>query len=245
MKNVSVSRQGRVLLDHVSADLPQGQVTALIGPNGAGKTTLLKAILGLIRYQGTIDCPGQRRRPKLAYVPQQAQRDSGNPLRVVDLLATRLQRWPVWAGLTQKSQDGAAEVLQRVSASNLIDRPVGKLSGGEWQRVMLALALLAKPDILLLDEPVSGVDPVGGQLFCDLLEDLCQKRGISILWVSHDLSVVSEHATHVICLNRQICCTGVPSSVLDTENLSKIYGPHHAFYHHHGGSHAGHYHHHK
>lgn len=228
IRNLSVRAGGREILSGIDADIRCGEVTALIGPNGAGKTTLLHAILGLVAHTGEIRfCRAEEHgkgAPRIGYVPQRIDLDRNAPMTVLDFFALSSQRYPVFLGHSRKSRTDAEAALAKGGAGHLIHRPLGKLSGGELQRVMLALALRGSPDILLLDEPVSGVDVSGEELFCDFLDQIHRESRFSLLLVSHDLSVVTRHADRVICLNRSIVCQGATTQVLTPENLSAIYG---------------------
>jgi zinc transport system ATP-binding protein len=228
IRNLSVRAGGREILSGIDADIRCGEVTALIGPNGAGKTTLLHAILGLVAHTGEIRfCRAEEHgkgAPRIGYVPQRIDLDRNAPMTVLDFFALSSQRYPVFLGHSRKSRTDAETALSKGGAGHLIHRPLGKLSGGELQRVLLALALRGSPDILLLDEPVSGVDVSGEELFCDFLEQIHRESRFSLLLVSHDLSVVTRHADRVICLNRSIVCQGATTQVLTPENLSAMYG---------------------
>ncbi|NJD62462.1 MAG: metal ABC transporter ATP-binding protein [Deltaproteobacteria bacterium] len=228
IRDLSVRAGGTEILSGIHADIRCGEVTALIGPNGAGKTTLLLAILGLVPYTGRIRfCRAEEHgkgTPRIGYVPQRLDLDRNAPLTVLDFFALSTQRLPVFLGRSGKTRSEAEAALRRGKADHLIDRPLGKLSGGELQRVLLALALRGNPDILLLDEPVSGVDVSGEELFCDFLDQIHRESGFSLLLVSHDLSVVARHADRVICLNRSIVCQGATTEVLTPETLNAMYG---------------------
>ncbi len=228
IRNLTVRKGGAEILSGIDADIRGGEVTALIGPNGAGKTTLLQAILGQVPYQGEIRffrAPGcGNAPPRIGYVPQHFPFDRGTPLTVLDFFALSAQRRPVFFGISPRARRSAAESLDRAGAVHLLDRPMGKLSGGELQRVLFALALRDSPDILLLDEPVSGVDPAGGERFCEFLDQVHRDLRCGILLVTHDLSVVTRHADEVICLNRRLICKGATTEVLTAENLSAMYG---------------------
>ena len=238
IRNLSVALGGIPILTGVSADISCGEVTAIIGPNGAGKTTLLSAILGLVPYQGEIRfCPCLEHgggKPRVNYVPQQLDFDRGAPVTVLEFLCLSTQRRPLWFGPRKRARTEALHNLERVNAAHLAARPLGRLSGGEFQRVMLALALAPKPDILLLDEPVSGVDAGGEELFCELLDKLRQEAGFTLVLISHDLQIVTRHADHVICLNKTVQCEGRAVDILTPENLAAVFGLHTGLY-----SHAG------
>ena len=244
LQNVSVTLGGATILANVSFEPAVGKLTAIIGPNGAGKSTLLRAILGLVPYTGTIERgrAADGRLLRVGYVPQRLEFDRGMPLSVLDFLCCGLQRRPLWLGHRRKARRIAAEVLARVGGSGWEGHPVGKLSGGEMQRVLLAMALADQPDILLLDEPVAGVDIAGEQLFCDLLGSLQHEGCYTMLLVSHDLSIVTEHAEYVVCLNQRIHCQGATVETLTAENLRALYHSDVALYGH-AGAHEGHAHH--
>jgi len=246
IQNVSVTLGETQVLTNVSFEPAVGQLNAIIGPNGAGKTTLLRAILGLVPYTGTIRV-GQAStgRPlRIAYVPQRLDFDRGMPMSVYDLLCGGLQRRPVWLGYSRKARRMAEQCLARVGGGGWGDRRLGTLSGGELQRVLLALALTTEPDILLLDEPFSGVDIAGEELFCDLLGSLQKEGRYTMLLVSHDLSIVTQHTQYVLCLNQTVQCQGATVETLTADNLKALYRQDAALYGH-TGEHEGHAHDHK
>jgi zinc transport system ATP-binding protein len=241
LQNVSVTLGGVQILSNVSFEPAVGQLNAIIGPNGAGKTTLLRAILGVVAYTGTIvighNIKGGRLR--LGYVPQRLDFDHGMPMTVMDLLCAGLQRCPLWFGKRRRAIASAEEQLARVGGIGWSERQLGALSGGELQRVLLAMALTAEPDILLLDEPVSGVDVGGEQMFCDLLGSLQKEGRYTMLLVSHDLSIVTRHAQYILCLNQSVQCQGATVETLTAENLRALYQNDAALYGH-TGEHEGH-----
>ena len=231
IRNLSVKRGGVQILTDVSFTVYTDEITAVIGPNGAGKTTLLLAILGLISHEGTIRLfPERKGSPCIGYVPQRLDFDRGTPITVYDFLSLSIQRRPLWFKSGKKKI--VREGLEKVEAMHLGKRMLGTLSGGEFQRILLALALQVGPDILLLDEPASGVDLAGEQLFCDLLSNLQREGDFTLILVSHDLSVVSSHAEKVLCLNRTVSCSGKTAEVLTSDNLDRLYGGHHSVYQH-------------
>ncbi len=225
-EHVSVSLGGVNILDDISASVPQGGCTAIVGPNGAGKTTLLKALLGEIPYQGTIQAYRSGSTHRIGYVPQRLPFDRGLPLKVYEFLIMGKQRRPFWLGINKKYKKEAIDLLASVHAEGLANRSLGALSGGELQRVLLALALQQKPNLLILDEPTANVDVRGEYLFCELLERLRKELTFTQLMVSHDLPTVTHHATHVILLNRELVDQGPPQNVLTLENLSAVFGIH-------------------
>ncbi len=226
--NVSVRLDGVPILEAVTAAAPRRGCTAVVGPNGAGKTTLLMAILRQVTFEGSIrmEDAGAGGPPRIGYVPQRLQFDRGLPMTVRDFLVMGLQRRPLWLGTWRTNRERARGLLADVRGEALEGRMLGVLSGGELQRVLLALALAQDPDLLVLDEPASGVDVQGGQLFCELLERLRRERGFTQLMVSHDLATVTHHATHVILLNRRVVAAGPPREVLTPQNLAVVFGMH-------------------
>jgi zinc transport system ATP-binding protein len=227
-ENVSVRIEGLTILEDVCALVPRGSATALIGPNGAGKTTLLLALLGQIAYEGRIRLhPAQRGQPvRLGYVPQKLDFDRGMPLTVMELMVMGRQRRPLWLGRAAKAVRASRGALAEVEAGHLAGRPVGALSGGELQRVLLALAILQEPEILILDEPAAGVDIGGENLLCELFDRLRIERGFTQLLVTHDLSLVTAHATDVICLNRRVTGSGPVRTTLNDDVLAATFGLH-------------------
>src|SRR5262245_8404755 len=221
IRDVHVELGGTPILRGVSAGVARGRITALIGLNGSGKTTLLKAILKEIPYSGRIDfhCGHDHKRPMpehIGYVPQRLLIDARLPLTVRDLLGLALQRRPIFLGIGPTTTERMIRILSQVvrAPEVLLDRPVEKLSGGELQRVLLALALDPKPELLLLDEPAAGIDFKDQDGFYDLLSRLNSETGVTILLVSHELSVVIKHAHHVLCLkDGRIQCHGTPLEV--------------------------------
>ena len=219
------------ILENVSATVPRGVCTAIVGPNGAGKTTLTRTILGELRHTGRIEFglrPGtfSETPPRFGYVPQKLNFDRDMPLTVLEYLASSLVRRPVFLGISCKFRETAAAYLGEVECGKLIDRPLGALSGGELQRVLLAQALMQNPEILILDEPAAGIDFKGEQLLCELLEKFRRRQGFTQLMVSHDLSMVAAHAAHVICINRTVFAAGEPDRVLTPEVLHETFGLH-------------------
>ena len=227
IKDLSVTLNGIHILQNISASIMRNEITAIIGPNGAGKTTILLAIMHLIPYTGSIIFSGEnklgREKPHIGYVPQHLDLDRGTPVTVLDFLSLSEQKLPLWLGHRKHVKDKIITNLDRVKASHLSKRPLGKLSGGELQRVLLAMAIKDDPDIVLLDEPVSGIDVAGEELFSELLTDLQREKRFTLALISHDLSVVTKHADHVICLNKTLRCEG-KIEVLTPENLAAIYG---------------------
>jgi zinc transport system ATP-binding protein len=229
-RRLALSRGGRAILGDIDIDIAPGEIVTIIGPNGAGKTTLVRALLGL----EPIDSGEIRRRPGLivGYAPQRFDVDRAIPLTVTRFVSL---------GRRAQAQE-IARVLAEVGAGALPERQLSELSGGELQRVVLARALIRSPDLLVLDEPVRGVDYAGEAELYTLIGRLRTERGFGVLLVSHDLHVVMAQSDRVICINRHVCCSGVPQSVAQHPEYARLFGPQAArafglYHHHHDHSH--------
>lgn len=215
------------VLEAVSLRVEADDFLGIIGPNGGGKTTLLKVILGLLHPQrGQVRVFGgdpQSGRHRIGYVPQRARVDPTVPATVLDVVLTgRLGRssWGPWFG--REHVKAAMSALEQTETANLADRPIGALSGGQQQRVLIARALAAEAELLLMDEPTSGVDPAMNRALIDLLHRLNERIPIAV--VSHDVSFVSKHLKHVACLNRRLTCH--PVDQLSGEAICRMYDGH-------------------
>ena len=228
IENFSVTAGQLDIFHNVNIHIHCGQLTALIGPNGAGKSTLLKAILGEVEHSGSlhyIDAKGEHTgHPVIGYVPQYLDFDVSAPISVQDMFMACLTKRPVWLMPAGSVRERALKGLAKVRAEYLIDRRLGALSGGELQRVLLALALDPLPDLLLLDEPVSGVDHNGLELFYEIVSELREKEDISIILISHDLNLVYKHADQVVLLNHEVIVSGTPEQVFSDERTRNIFG---------------------
>ena len=227
LEHVGVRAGADVLVEDVSFHIHCGQLTALVGPNGAGKTTLLQAILGQRAHAGQIrhvDADGHRfPAPRIGYVPQQLPFDREMPLTVCDLMAASLTRRPVWTGVGRDMRKTIHKALEETQAASLIDRRLGALSGGELQRVLLAMALTPVPDLLVLDEPVSGVDQNGLALFLQTVADLRKTHHLAILMVSHDWDLVRRYADFVVLVNQTVLKTGTPQEVFSSPEFLNVF----------------------
>ncbi len=226
LQGLSVKIGNDPILSGVDLHVHCGELVALIGPNGAGKSTLLKAILGQIEHDGIIafSVPGQRtRKPKIGYVPQSPAFDPGDPVTVADLFACCMSKRPAFCGLSKKMQEKVLECLERVHAQDLIHKRVGVLSGGELQRVLLALALEPLPNILILDEPLSGVDVEGMESLMDMLDELRETYDLSILMTTHDFATLPRYADQVILIDHKVVCQGKPLEVLASSDFTQVF----------------------
>jgi zinc transport system ATP-binding protein len=217
-----------VILEHINLHMHCGELTALIGPNGAGKTTLLRSILGEVPHHGELRFMpfGQRgnRAPHIGYVPQRLELDAQAPVTVQDLFAAAASHWPVWLGVRRQVRAQSLAALAVVGAEPLLEQRLGQLSGGQLQRVLLALALAPVPEILLLDEPVAGVDQAGVALFYQMISKLRRDYDLSILLISHDLLACARVADRVVFLNRTILGDGPPAEVLSSPQVRQTMG---------------------
>lgn len=228
VENFCVTVGNTKILEDINIHIHCGELTAIIGPNGAGKSTLLKAILGDVKHTGQLQFLDEKGKhsghPLIGYVPQNLSFDGSTPTSVLDLFMVCNSKMPAWLISTKKIKNQVLESLTKVNGENLIDKRIGALSGGELQRVLLALALDPIPDLLLLDEPVSGIDQKGLELFYNTVSDLRKKYDLSIILVSHDLDLVEKYADRVILINGTVLCSGTPDEVFNDEKTSKVFG---------------------
>ncbi len=226
-KHLTVSLEGLPVLEDVSLHLHCGELTAIIGPNGAGKTTLLKAILRQVPYTGEItfvDAEGARTgAPRIGYVPQHLSVDPLAPVTVLDFMGAALSRAPAFLSPSPGKRAAVREALARTGAEQLVGRRLGALSGGEAQRVLLALALTPRPDLLLLDEPVSGIDAEGLATFYHTIDALRRDLDISILMISHDFAFVRQYADRAVLLHHRVLAQGEPEHVLGGEAFGALF----------------------
>ncbi len=236
IKNLSVELGGNAILRGLSGQLPSKEITALVGLNGSGKTTLLRAMLKEINYSGEIrfHCGHDHSQPNphhVGYVPQKLRLESNMPLTVRDLLGLAMQRRPIFLGFGAAVKSQMNAMLALVDANpKLLDRPVEKISGGELQRVLLALALEPQPELLLLDEPAAGIDVKGQEQFYELIDRVNRERGTTILLVSHDINMVSKHAHQVMCLKDGVIHCQAPPREITPEVLQQIFGTQHGMF---------------
>lgn len=211
-RGLGIRRAGRWLISDVDLTIQRGEIVTLIGPNGGGKTTTAKALLGLIDIDaGRVD---RLAGLTVGYVPQRFSVDWTLPLTVARLMS-----------LTRKqSETEICAALERVGAEHLIQAEVQRLSGGEFQRVLLARAILAAPDLLVLDEPVQGVDYSGEIELYELIRTIRDTLNCGILLISHDLHIVMAGTDTVVCLNGHICCSGTPQQVAETDAYRNLFG---------------------
>ena len=213
LENAGVQRTSKWLVKGISFEISQGQIVTLIGPNGSGKTTTAKMILNIMNAdEGQIT----RNTDKMAYVPQKINIDWTMPLRVIDFMK-----------ITNNLNDNQViESLTTTGVDKLLYNQIHNLSGGEFQRVLIARAIAKKPDLLVLDEPVQGVDYNGEIALYNLIKKISVNLNCGILLISHDMHFVMSTTDHVVCLNGHICCSGTPSSVVKNPEYIKLFGEH-------------------
>lgn len=223
VKNLRVTLDGDPILADLSFSVEEGETLVILGPNGAGKTVLLKALLGLVDYEGVIEW---RAGVKIGYVPQRVMLEKNTPITVADFFA-----------LKHVGAERAAEMLRQVNLVDpaILEKSIAKISSGQFQRVLIGWALVNDPEVLLFDEPTTGIDLGGQETIYSLLEKTKEARDLTILLVTHELEVVSGHADKALCLNKKTFCYGAPTSILTPERLQEIYGEPSRFFHHHHG----------
>lgn len=221
VKNLSVSFGKTLVLDNLNFEIEEGMVTAIIGPNGSGKSTLLKAILGLIPFSGEIliyGKPNYEQRKLIGYVPQYYEIDKFLPMTVKEFLEFNLTKE------TLRKKEHLFHHLKDLDISHYQDKLLKDLSGGQLQRVLFCRALINDPKILLLDEPVSEIDLAGQREFYEIIHFLNTHHKLTILMVTHEITIVHHFANHVLCLNKKLICNGPISLLFKEEILKELYG---------------------
>ena len=219
VKNLNVELDEEKIIEDLSFEVKKGETVTILGPNGAGKTVLLRTLLGILPYRGEIEW---LKDVKIDYVPQRLPFIKDIPMNVEEFFR-----------LKKASKKETREILNSVGfEENFLNKKLGDLSSGQFQRVLIAWALVRNPDVLLFDEPTTGIDIGGEETIYSLLAKLKEKRNLTILLVTHDLSVVFKFSSFVICLNKCPICQGIPKEVLSPEILRKLYGEEIKFYEH-------------
>jgi zinc transport system ATP-binding protein len=219
VKNLKVRMDSQNIIENLSFQVKRGNVVTILGPNGAGKTVLLKALLGLLLHEGEIEW---ELGIKIGYVPQRLPFIKDIPLSVNDFFK-----------LKKSSEKETKEILDSVGfREDFLKKKIGDLSSGQFQRILIAWALIRNPQVLLFDEPTTGIDISGEETIYNLLARLKRERDLTMLLITHDLSVVYKFSTDVICLNKHLICHGPPREVLTLESLREIYGEEVKFYQH-------------
>jgi len=219
VRNLNVRLDHQSIIENLSFEVKKGEVLTILGPNGAGKSVLLKTLIGLLPYKGEIEWAKEL---KIGYVPQRLPFIKDIPLNIRDFF-----------NLKESPEKETEAILNSVGfQEDFLRKKIGDLSSGQFQRVLIAWGLVGKPQVLLFDEPTTGVDISAEETIYNLLAKLKEERDLTILLVTHDLSVVYKFSTDVICLNRQPICYGPPQEVLTPESLQKLYGGEVKYYQH-------------
>ncbi|MDI6890277.1 MAG: metal ABC transporter ATP-binding protein [Thermodesulfovibrionales bacterium] len=219
VENLWVRLDNQNIIENLSFQVKKGDVVTILGPNGAGKTVLLKALLGFLPYKGEIKWKSGI---KIGYVPQRLPFIKDIPLSVNDFFK-----------LKKSSEKETKEILDSVGfKEDFLKKKIGDLSSGQFQRILIAWALIRNPQVLLFDEPTTGIDISGEETVYNLLARLKQERDLTMLLITHDLSVVYKFSTDVICLNKHLICYGPPQEVLTLESLRELFGEEVKYYQH-------------
>jgi zinc transport system ATP-binding protein len=223
VEGLSVSFGLAHVIRDLSFDVEPGSALAVIGPNASGKTVLFRALIGVIPYRGTIAWGDGTR---IGYVPQKLDLERDLPVTGHDLLRAKGHV----AGIGKEATGEVLDLVHLPAAAAA--KPIGTLSGGQFQRLLLAVALLGRPTVLLCDEPTAGVDEPGEEQLYEMIQRVREARGLALLLISHELSVVFRYATHVLCLSRERPCFGPPREVLTPEAIEQLYGAPLRYHHH-------------
>jgi len=229
VKNLTIVRNDHKILDDLSFDVAKGDTLAVIGPNGAGKTTLLKAILGLIPYVGQVTWGKD---VKIGYVPQRLYLENDIPFTTKEFLELKHRGINEIKKALKSVGLGGEEISQKETEKHILENKISNLSGGELQRVLIAWSLLGNPNVLLFDEPTSGIDISGEDTVYTLLSELNKKAGLTIILVSHEIDVVRHFTSQVLCLNKEKVCYGPPQEVITQKTIDKLFGGETDYYHH-------------
>lgn len=222
--NLSVGYGARVVADRISFQLHSGSYLGIVGPNGCGKTTLLKTILGIIRLKsGSLHWAGGLS-PKMGYVPQRDTIDPIYPFQALDVVLLALDSQNIFHPIpSREMKDRARHALETVGLGAQYNKSYSELSGGQRQRVLVARALAMQPEVLALDEPTNGLDPGGTERLLDIIAETRAKNNLTIILVSHDLSLVARRSTHALAMFDGKYIEGAARTTLTTENLSELY----------------------
>jgi zinc transport system ATP-binding protein len=221
-EELSLKLGGNTILDAINFEVRQGSIHCIIGPNGGGKTSLIRSLLGQMPHEGTIRMRWQGKSRVIGYVPQALDFDRTLPLTVANFMAMIWQNRPVFSGNSAETKERIRSSLERVGMENKADYLFGGLSGGERQRILLAQALIPHPQLLVLDEPASGLDQKGAEIMHFILQEI-KASGTTILMIHHDLKEVKKLCDQVTCINQKILFSGDPEALLTPEKILNIY----------------------
>jgi len=219
VENLDVELEGERILENLSFEVKEGEVLVILGPNGAGKTVLLKTLLGILPYKGKIEW---QKGIKIGYVPQRLPFIKDIPMAVKEFF-----------DLKNVSKKESEEILKSIGlGEDILKKKIGELSSGQFQRILVGWALASNPQVLLFDEPMTGIDIGGQESVYNLLEKLKKERDLTILFVTHELSIVYKLADKVLCLSKRMLCHGLPKEILTPERISELYSGEIKFYQH-------------
>lgn len=221
IKNLSLVLSGNEILKDINLTVKAGEIHCLVGPNGGGKTSLLRCILGQMPFTGSIEMNYEKDRI-IGYVPQVLDFERTLPITVEDFMAMTYQTKPCFLGVSKKYKEEVDNLLKKLGVLEKKKRLLGNLSGGERQRVLLAQALFPKPNLLILDEPLTGIDKSGEDYFKEIITEL-KNEGITILWIHHNLAQVREIADTVTCIKKQVVFCGDPKEELKEDKIMRIF----------------------
>lgn len=232
VKNLNFSVRGQIILSHISLEIFNGEYVAIIGPNGGGKTTLIRLLLGLdTPSKGTIKLYGKKIKNfkewhKIGYVPQRASLvDENFPATVEDIVKMgRVSKRSFFRGMSAEDKNAVEDAMIKMDVLNLRDNMVGTLSGGQRQRVMIARALASHPEILILDEPNTGVDMVSQKNFYALLAKLNREENITIVFITHDIGVIADDIGRLFTINQKVTICNNPKEALSCDDMTALYG---------------------
>jgi len=220
VKNLNVELGGEKIISDLSFEVKERETLMILGPNGAGKTILLRTLMGFLPFRGDIQW---RKGIKIGYVPQRLPLIKDIPLSIEDFF-----------DLKKVTKKKIIDSLNSVGIKDpsLLKKRIGAISSGQFQRILVAWGLIGDPQVLLFDEPTSGIDLGGEETIYGLLEKLKKEKGLTIFLVTHDLSIVSRQATNVLCFNKKMLCYGPPQEIINSQNLSQLFGEEISFYQH-------------
>ncbi|WP_074016952.1 metal ABC transporter ATP-binding protein [Fusobacterium massiliense] len=221
IKDLNLILSGSEILRNINLTVKSGEIHCLVGPNGGGKTSFLRCVLGQMPFSGSIKMNYEEDKI-IGYVPQVLDFERTLPITVEDFMAMTYQTRPCFMGISKKYKDEVDNLLRKLNVFEKKKRLLGNLSGGERQRVLLAQALFPKPNLLILDEPLTGIDKIGEDYFKNIIKEL-KEEGITILWIHHNLAQVRELADTVTCIKKEVIFSGDPKEELKEDKIMRIF----------------------